>query len=322
MCLALSNSWYLRKDRGAPLLALKNEDIIGVDKYYFIPPLRAVLIALFDGTRSEEQVVEAFSYLTGFPQEYSKPFMQDFVKGHTESRSLPENTSPDKEPPVLVDIAETPQSKIQRYDPTKFVMKPEEVDLNDKRLIAPLSMLFLPTNKCAVNCRYCYAERQRNGTAGPLLSMTRFHEIVQEAADLGIASIQFSGGDPFMNPNIIDSIRIINSYGIDPGIIPTKKELENDTIQQLMEIGVEVVQASIDSVAPDIADFLLRSRDHVSKMLGTIRRLKSYDLRVRTNSVLTPYNVRGVPELIETLVPLGVERMANPVCTLNIYSLR
>jgi radical SAM protein with 4Fe4S-binding SPASM domain len=153
-------------------------------------------------------------------------------------------------------------------------------------------------------CRYCYAGATPD-IGEELLSIERLFEIIDEAADLGISTINVSGGEPFEHPKIFRIIERIVEKGIYPAI-STKACLGNATVQRLANLGLQSMQVSLDSANPTISDYLVGREGHHCRVIGTIKRLIGNDIKVLVNAVITSYNIRTLPDLARLLEQLGV----------------
>lgn len=287
MNFALNPQWRLRPDRNCVLFYKTSETQIG--EYRYVHPSYAVTMVLFDGEKSSEDVAEILSYINGMDLESTVKFVENFLSKNSE---------------YLLEASRLPLGSLRKYDPLKFVMNIEDVNLSKKRLIAPLSLLMLVTIKCRTNCIYCYAERNEEEEK-QALPLSRINEIISEAAELGVSLITFSGGDPFMRKDFID----ILEHTINMDIVPatsTKCALSEAQIEKLAKIGLERLQISLDSPEPATADFLTKTHNYLDSMIPVIQNLVKAGIKVETNSVVMPYNVYQVPELVEKLVGLGV----------------
>ena len=288
MALILNPMWRMRREQGYVLL-YRLTDIGTVAEQSFIHPLKAITIALFDGKRTVEDVAHALNYVTGRP-----------VEPHNVKQFLDENSR------YFIEASEVSERLRRRYDPLEFVMDADSIDFTFKRPLAPLSLVYMVTNACRTNCIYCYAERQRHGKGGPLLPLPRVKELIEETAELRIPVIHFSGGDPFMHPDILDILEHTVARDILP-VISTKCVLSEATVDRLAEIGIPRVQISIDSPDPDTIFLLTGARNYLEEMIPVIKRLKAKGIKVATKTVLTSYNVRQVPALVDLLASLGVD---------------
>ena len=71
-------------------------------------------------------------------------------------------------------------------------------------------------------------------------------------------------------------------------------------------MGLETIQLSIDSPVAEIADFLTGSKGYFGQIVKTMDRLLKKGIKVTTNTVVTPYNLRGLPRLILFLIEKGL----------------
>ncbi|MFH1547301.1 MAG: radical SAM protein, partial [bacterium] len=106
-------------------------------------------------------------------------------------------------------------------------------------------------------------------------------------------------------PDFPDILELVISANIIP-IVSTKEFLSEATVSRLHEIGLTTIQLSIDSLIPEIADFLTGSNDYFSQISKTMDRLLKNNIKVTTNTVVTSYNFSHIPELVLFLVQKGV----------------
>ncbi|MGQ9608274.1 MAG: radical SAM protein [bacterium] len=290
MPLILNPEWKMRKESGYVLL-YRITDIGTIVEQSFIHPLDAIVIALFDGERTVEEVTSVLNYITGHPVNVGD--VELFI---------------DKNSRYFVESSDILPKLRKKYDPLEFVMSADSVDFIERRPIAPLWLIFMITNDCRADCIYCYAEKQRYGNGGKPLSLSRIKELIKESAELHIPSINFTGGDPFMHPHILDILEYTIANDILP-VVSTKCALSPEVVDRLAEIGMPRVQISIDSYDPETNLFMIGVKDYLEEMIPVIRRLKIKEIKTVTKTVVTPYNLYQIPFLVDLLVSLGVDNI-------------
>src|SRR6266568_1143984 len=62
------------------------------------------------------------------------------------------------------------------------------------------------TGRCQLECRMCYADSGPVGTHGSM-SNPDWMRVIDEAADMGVRTVQFIGGEPTLHPALPDLIR-------------------------------------------------------------------------------------------------------------------
>jgi radical SAM protein with 4Fe4S-binding SPASM domain len=93
-------------------------------------------------------------------------------------------------------------------------------------------------------------------------------------------------------------------------LAPTKSFLSKKRVDKLVSTGMRdfaTIQVSIDGITADI-DEMMNSSNYAERALSTIENLVNNGFFVRTNTVCTPVNVRGIPQLVRTLFEKGVKR--------------
>jgi MoaA/NifB/PqqE/SkfB family radical SAM enzyme len=57
------------------------------------------------------------------------------------------------------------------------------------------------TGRCQLGCTHCYADSGPRGTHGAM-ELADWQRVIGEAAELGVARIQFIGGEPTLHPSL------------------------------------------------------------------------------------------------------------------------
>ncbi|MGB9876704.1 MAG: radical SAM protein [bacterium] len=187
-------------------------------------------------------------------------------------------------------------------------------------MATPAILNYLLTYRCSYRCVYCYANVDSFPTPVEM-SLKRVKELIEEARALGVINMFLTGGDPLLHPHVEKILSLIIEAGIIP-FVSTKQLLLDVQIGKLRDAGLERIQVSIDTLDAQIAKFLLGVKDYPGKMIKTINKLISKGLKVATNSVVTPYNIKGIPTLVGTLCSLGVYYISVTPYSRSLYRHR
>jgi len=261
----------------------------------FMHPTAAVILSLFDGRRTFNEVVHLWSELSG----------KSIGSSHEEVTALFNfYTSGERgKDQILVHSAGLSAHVIPNYDPTEFIVPFETVNLVERRLRIPYVVHFLPTLYCPSRCIYCYAKR-RGRPETKLLPVERLVEIFRELKSLGVESIQISGGEIFSRTDIFEILQAIIDSGLLPDI-PTKAAISYAMAVRLRDLGINLIQFSIDSAEPETMNHMVGLRSYSYRAFASLQNLRRAGLSVRVNTVLTPINIEGVPLLLQYLGELG-----------------
>ena len=81
---------------------------------------------------------------------------------------------------------------------------------NNLDLRSPLLLVIEITDRCNLNCKYCYDRFGYNKRENCDISLEDFSLIVEEAKDIGIFDINLSGGEPFIHKDILKFIEMVS----------------------------------------------------------------------------------------------------------------
>jgi radical SAM protein with 4Fe4S-binding SPASM domain len=295
------SKFHMRPDTNRCIIYPFDVEEFGTWRSVSLP--QGVALSLLDGKRTLGDAAKAFSFLFDTEAERGEEIFKSLIR-HS-------NSEPGREF-LGLRCASDDTGSFSTYPVMKFARDlrcDEEVrNLKEDRLSVPISLLFMPTNKCEVNCIYCYSQR-RPVPQHDYLPLERWLEIIDEAAVSGIDIINFTGGDPLTYSGIETLFKRMIERGI-KFLVPTKTFVSEERAAIFADMGMRdmaVIQVSIDGISSDV-DKMLESPGYVGRAFSSIKNLVEKGLYVRTNTVCTPINLYEIPELVRKLRVLGVKR--------------
>lgn len=289
---------HLRPERNRALIYKTLPHNSSMEKFAFLHPSVAIFLALLDGEKSLLQVAEELEFVAELPNtESAEVFIEKSMKSIKDA--LGDDT--------FIEVNETNKHLVKKLNPLSFVVKKEEINLQGSRLSTPLNINFIVTQECNRNCIYCYAEREQapHFVSIPLI---RVKELLDEAKDLKVHDVTYTGGEPFLRRDLIDIIK----YTIDSGIVPivsTKQYLTVKTCKKLKDVGLNSIQVSLDSADEEVADYLIGSKGFLKQVSHTIKNLIVEQVNVNVHVVVTPYNTFSIPKLLDRLAEWNVQQI-------------
>lgn len=145
-------------------------------------------------------------------------------------------------------------------DPAKF-RDPSLTAKGERRAsvaLERLDTLWINTGTlCNLACRSCYIESSPTNDALVYLSLAEAETYFAEAAGAGTRVIGFTGGEPFMNPDMVAMMRSALARGFDLLILTNAMRPMRRFERALAEIGAEhgqsvVMRVSLDHHARDL----------------------------------------------------------------------
>jgi MoaA/NifB/PqqE/SkfB family radical SAM enzyme len=125
---------------------------------------------------------------------------------------------------------------LYRMDGSKLLWEMDRVHehFRDNKRVYPLHIDMGASNFCEARCVYCYAIHQK--MTGKMLSKDILFDLFRDAPRLGIKSITITGdGEPNLNPNIFEAVKIGKENGLDIGYATNGIALNHLKTKTLLE---------------------------------------------------------------------------------------
>jgi len=268
-----------------------------------VHPRAALVISMFDGQRTKDDVVEIWKSLNGYGDGTAKVEVEKVLKDYEdimyESKTLPK--------------------EYRSLNPEELVCNMANLDYSVSRLNIPYSVLYMPTMHCGHSCRYCYADIQRKPDPNEL-SLAELERIMDEIEKIKCAEVSISGGDPFLRKDIYEVLDLIFSRGFTSDV-PTKSPLTEKQIQKLVDIGIKRIQISLDSpFDAEVVEFLTGRKDYFHKVRNTLMMLGEAGFEVGITCVVVDQTIDSIPRQAEFYADLGfVNRVSFSQVGASIY---
>ncbi len=170
---------------------------------------------------------------------------------------------------------------------------------------APLMVVWNFTQACNLKCRHCY---QNAGKSLPdELTLREQLAVVEQLADLDVAMLALSGGEPLLSPNLLPVARRAHDGGMYVTIATNGTLLTREMAKKLADHGVEYVEISLDSVSPEKHN-AFRGVDSWARAAEGIRNAVSEKgLKVGIATTITRMNIGELEDLIALAKDMGVK---------------
>jgi len=160
------------------------------------------------------------------------------------------------------------------------------------------------TSKCMLNCAHCSTDA--SSTNRSFLSGQALQNILWQASKLGCTSVQLSGGEPFLYPQLMDLIKLLGTKGFKSkiytsGIVQTTPitALDSNQLVRMKQLGLSSLVFSLFSHNPERHDFITGVRDSFSGTLLAVKRALSAAIEVEVHYV-------AMRPVIDDLLPLAL----------------
>ena len=171
----------------------------------------------------------------------------------------------------------------------------------------PRALLAEVTYRCPLQCPYC---------SNPL-ELARFRDeldtatwvrVFEEAAELGVAQLHLSGGEPLVRRDILDLIRAARGLELYSNMSTGATVASESMIEQLREAGLDHLQVSLLDTEPESNDWLAGAKSFDRKR-DAVLAAKRIGFPVTLNVVLHRHNLDRIGDVIRTAMDWGADRL-------------
>ncbi|HUW79638.1 MAG TPA: pyrroloquinoline quinone biosynthesis protein PqqE [Acidocella sp.] len=176
------------------------------------------------------------------------------------------------------------------------------------RPAAPLALMAELTHRCPLQCPYCSNPLELLKVAQE--RDTEFWlKLIDEAADLGVLQIHFSGGEPTLRQDLVTLIAHATARGMYANLITSAVLLNEDKLRGLAEAGLGHVQISIQGADPATADRIGNYKNGHEKKLAIARLVPGLGMSLTINAVVHRQNLDELRAMIDLAESLGADRL-------------
>lgn len=247
-----------------------------------------LLLLLCDGSRTLEEILEIYKGIFSLSLEEAQEQAEEMLTKYGEAIDYYEAGQKKRH---ILNLALFQKSATWAYSP-----------LRDEY---PYRLTIVLTECCNHKCNYCFnsCDSRRHQE----VNIADWFRVINQAGDMGVQEITFTGGEPFLYKNFITLIEHCTKKGIYTKISTNGTFLKEDTIKKLKDAGAEYIHLSLPSVSEAVYDKITGSTQDLMKVKQAVRQLKQHGFYIRAKMVLTPQNADEVERLIEFCADEGVD---------------
>jgi pyrroloquinoline quinone biosynthesis protein E len=170
----------------------------------------------------------------------------------------------------------------------------------------PYTLVAELTYRCPLRCPYCsnpVAEER-----GAELDTATWRKVIDDAAELGVLQIHFTGGEPLARDDLEDLVETARKAGLYSNLITSGVPLAQRRLEALAKAGLDNVQVSVQ--APEaVANDAIAGYPSYARKLEVAAWVKELGLPLTINCVLHLANVDKVEEIVSLAERLGADRL-------------
>lgn len=168
------------------------------------------------------------------------------------------------------------------------------------------------TTHCNLKCSYCYSESGPTKRSG--LSIEEITVTLEQARDLGLTWIDFTGGEFFLFPQWQEALKTARSLGLVVTLHTNGTPLTFKNLAIVQECGIRCLQISMDSHTAELHDSVRGMPGSFEKSIAGIRTAQKMKLPVRVCIMVHQRNKDTVGDTVKWFRhELGVSLMLDRV---------
>lgn len=162
--------------------------------------------------------------------------------------------------------------------------------------------------ECNNHCLFCVQGRKREMFKAK--DMGRIREELERGYSSGSRALVITGGEPAINKNIFEIVRLARKTGYENVLIQTNGRMFRypDFCKEMRDAGATEVSPALHGSSPQIHDFLTGTPGSFAETATGIINAKKCGFLVITNSVITKSNQQDLPRLAKLLCSLGADQ--------------
>lgn len=180
----------------------------------------------------------------------------------------------------------------------------------EAKTIQPLSkpnFLWLElTSKCNLRCLHCYAEAG-TGIKNDNLSIDDHKRIIKQAHHLGWKSIQFTGGEATLYPDLMELLGYAKACGYEFIELYTNAFNLKDSLLDFVVQNAIKVATSFYSHDSKTHDSITQCKGSFERSVGNIQRIVELKIPLRIGIIKLKYNQDDTEKAKAYLIDLGVD---------------
>lgn len=186
----------------------------------------------------------------------------------------------------------------------------------------PLFLGIKITNNCNMNCEHCFVDKAKNKID---LNMGDVSDIIKKLGNKKPYRIYLTGGEPFLNKDLIDIIKYIKKNEIKISIHTNGTLIDEKIAKKICEIleKDDYLQISMDGYDEETY-FKARGNKNFKKVVEGIKNLVKNKIKTKINVVVTNVNINYIDKIYNFVNELGVSEVSfspliNTKDNLNIF---
>ena len=174
--------------------------------------------------------------------------------------------------------------------------------------VVPYAVLMELSHRCPLQCPYCTNPIDLERASGELTT-EEWKRVMDEAVDMGVLHVHYSGGEPTVRKDLEELIEHAAKLGLYSNLITSGVLLNKARVQRFAELGLDHVQISFQDTTSEVGDWVAGYDGAHEKKQQVARWVRDVGMPLTVNAVMHRHNLHHLEEMIQMAVDLDAERI-------------
>ena len=157
---------------------------------------------------------------------------------------------------------------------------------------------------CNEHCVHCYIPDKFKNKA---MSCDMFRRILEQSRACNVLNITISGGEPMLNPNLLDFVRSCRGDNFSVNLLSNLTLLTDEMVSEFEKSPLLSIQTSLYSMVPDVHDSITNSRGSFAKTKRAIEVLYEHNIPMQINCPVIKQNKDSYQDVLDWAKSLNIE---------------
>lgn len=173
---------------------------------------------------------------------------------------------------------------------------------------APIIVTWELTARCNMGgCRHCHIAGGGADCLTEEITLARAREVAEELAQMGVASIAFTGGECLMWPGFMDLLRHATGLGLNCYLATNGLLLSREKAAKLKDAGLRLAHISLDGATAGTHDSFRRYPGSFEQVMRAVEHCREAGLQTAFSATPTKRNHREMAAILELADRLKVD---------------
>ncbi len=173
---------------------------------------------------------------------------------------------------------------------------------------APLAILFELSHRCPLQCPYCSNPLALERAAAEL-DTAAWMRVLEEASELGVLQVHFSGGEPTVRKDLEDLVAQAARLGLYSNLITSGVLIDRARLDRLAQAGLDHLQLSIQDSDAANADRIGGYKGGHARKMALAAWVHEAGMALTVNAPVHRQNLEHLEDIIELALSLGAGRL-------------